>query len=139
MARKKKLGKLKVMMLGGLNEIGKNLAVIEYENDIIMIDCGLGFPDEDMLGVDLVIPDTTYLEKNADRIRGLFLTHGHEDHIGAIPYVLRKLDIPVYGTRLTLGIIENKLMEHQLPISPRASTAWKPERSLLPEVCRWNS
>ena len=119
MARKKKLGKLKVMMLGGLNEIGKNLAVIEYENDIIMIDCGLGFPDEDMLGVDLVIPDTTYLEKNADRIRGLFLTHGHEDHIGAIPYVLRKLDIPVYGTRLTLGIIENKLMEHQLPFTPR--------------------
>ncbi len=119
MARKKKNNaRVKVMMLGGLNEIGKNLAVIECENDIIMVDCGLGFPDEDMLGVDLVIPDTTYLEKNCDRIRGLFLTHGHEDHIGAIPYVLRKLDIPIYGTRLTLGIIENKLMEHQLPYEP---------------------
>ena len=118
MARKKKLGKVKVMMLGGLNEIGKNLAVIEYENDIIMIDCGLGFPDDDMLGVDLVIPDTSYLEKNYEKIRGLFLTHGHEDHIGAIPYVLRKLDIPIFGTRLTLGIIENKLLEHQLPFNP---------------------
>ena len=116
--RKKNNARVKVMMLGGLNEIGKNLAVIECENDIIMVDCGLGFPDEDMLGVDLVIPDTTYLEKNSDRIRGLFLTHGHEDHIGAIPYVLRKLDVPIYGTRLTLGIIENKLMEHQLPYEP---------------------
>ncbi len=120
MARKKKnTSKVKVMMLGGLNEIGKNLAVIEYEDDIIMVDCGLGFPDDEMLGVDLVIPDTTYLEKNYDRIRGLFLTHGHEDHIGAIPYVLRKLDLPIYGTRLTLGIIENKLLEHQLPFEPQ--------------------
>ena len=119
MARKKKLNKVKVMMLGGIGEIGKNLAVIECENDIIMVDCGLGFPDDDMLGVDLVIPDTTYLEKNSDKIRGLFLTHGHEDHIGAIPYVLRKLDLPIYGTRLTLGILENKLLEQQLPFEPQ--------------------
>ena len=106
--------KVRVMMLGGLNEIGKNLAVIEYENDMIIIDCGLAFPDEDMLGVDLVIPDYTYLEKNADRIRGILLTHGHEDHIGGLPYLLKTLDVPVFGTRLTLGILENKLAEHSL-------------------------
>ncbi len=106
--------KVRVMMLGGLNEIGKNLAVIEYENDMIIIDCGLAFPDEDMLGVDLVIPDFTYLEKNVDKIRGILLTHGHEDHIGALPYLLKTLDVPVYGTRLTLGILENKLAEHRL-------------------------
>ncbi len=106
--------KVRVMMLGGLNEIGKNLAVIEYENDMIIIDCGLAFPDEDMLGVDLVIPDFTYLEKNVDKIRGILLTHGHEDHIGALPYLLKTLDVPVYGTRLTLGILENKMAEHRL-------------------------
>jgi len=117
MARKQNnhsTSKVKVMMLGGLNEIGKNLAVIEYEEDMIIIDCGLAFPDEDMLGVDLVIPDYTYLEKNADRIRGILLTHGHEDHIGGLPYLLKTLDVPVYGTRLTLGILENKLAEHRL-------------------------
>lgn len=99
-------GKLKVAMLGGLNEIGKNIAVIEFGSDIIVVDCGLGFPDDDMLGVDLVIPDVGYLEKNIEKVRGIFLTHGHEDHIGALPYILRTLHVPVYGTRLTLGILQ---------------------------------
>ncbi len=120
MAKKKKtkLGKIKVAALGGLDEIGKNLYVIEYESDIIVVDCGLGFPDEEMPGVDLVIPDITYLEKNADRLRGIFITHGHEDHIGALPYVLRTLHVPVYATRLTVGIIESKLAEHKLDRKP---------------------
>lgn len=109
-------------MLGGLNEIGKNIAMLEYGDDIIVIDCGLGFPDEDMLGVDLVIPDVSYLEKNASRVRGILLTHGHEDHIGALPYVLRTLKVPVYGTRLTLGILENKLAEANLLKSTKLIT-----------------
>ena len=95
MARAKKDSKLKVISLGGLGEIGKNMTVLEYENDIIVVDCGLGFPDDDMLGVDLVIPDVSYLEKNIDKVRGFVLTHGHEDHIGALPYVLKTVNKPV--------------------------------------------
>ena len=118
MPRKEK-SKLKIISLGGISEIGKNITVLEYEDDIIIIDCGLAFPDEDMLGVDLVIPDVTYLETNADKIRGMVLTHGHEDHIGAIPYVLRQINPAIYGTRLTLGILSNKLSEHVLPYEPQ--------------------
>lgn len=114
MAKKNKEPKLKIIPLGGLGEIGKNMTVYEYQNDIIVVDIGSIFPREDMPGVDLVIPDTTYLEKNQDRLRGYFITHGHEDHIGAVPYVLRKIPAPVYGTKLTLALCENKLKEHRL-------------------------
>ena len=116
---KKEKGKLRIIPLGGLNEIGKNMTVLEYGDDIIIVDCGLGFPDEDMPGIDLVIPDISYLEANKEKIRGLVLTHGHEDHIGAIPYVLREINPPIYGTKLTLGIIKNKLTEHVLPWEPK--------------------
>ena len=111
---KNEKAKVKIIPLGGVNEIGKNLTAIEYKNDIVVIDCGLKFPDEDMFGIDLVIPDITYLMKNKEKVSGIFLTHGHEDHIGALPYVLKQLNVPVYGTKLTLGIVETKLKEHGL-------------------------
>ena len=105
---------MKIIPLGGLNEIGKNMTVYEHGGEIIVVDCGMGFPDGDMYGIDLVIPDVTYLVKNRNRIRGLFITHGHEDHIGAIPYILRQVNMPVYCTRLTAGLIKLKLEEHGL-------------------------
>ena len=106
--------KLKIIPLGGLNEIGKNMTVIEYENDIFVLDCGMAFPDESMPGIDIVIPDITYLVKNRQKIRGIVITHGHEDHIGAIPYFLKEMNVPIYGTRLTLGLVEVKLKEFNL-------------------------
>lgn len=109
-----KKNKVKIIPLGGLDEIGKNMTVIEYGNEMIMVDCGMAFPDEDMPGVDLVINDISYIEKNKDKLKGIFITHGHEDHIGGLPYFLRQINVPVYGTRLTIGLIEHKLKEHNL-------------------------
>ena len=105
---------IKVSFLGGLNEVGKNMTLFEYGEDMFLVDCGLAFPDQDMLGVDLVLPDFTYVERNADRIRGIVITHGHEDHIGGLPYLLEVLNVPVYGTKLTIGLIQGKLREHGL-------------------------
>lgn len=115
--------------LGGLNEIGKNLYVYECANDMFIVDCGLAFPDEEMFGVDLVVPDFTYLEKNRDKFRGIVITHGHEDHIGALPYLLKKINVPIYGTRLTLGLVEGKLKEHGL-LSSASLNVVEPRRNV---------
>ncbi len=112
--KKQNNSKLKIIPLGGLEQIGMNITAFEYEDSIIVVDCGLSFPEDDMLGIDLVIPDVTYLKNNIDRVKGFFITHGHEDHIGAIPYVLREVNVPIYATKLTIGIIENKLREHNM-------------------------
>jgi len=109
-----KKSKLRIIPLGGLDEIGKNMTLIEYGNEMIMVDCGMAFPDDDMPGVDLVINDISYVEKNRHKLKGVFLTHGHEDHIGGLPYFLRQINVPVYGTRLTLGLVEHKLKEHNM-------------------------
>ena len=109
---KQNTGKLKIIPLGGLEQIGMNITAFEYEDSIIVVDCGLSFPEDDMLGIDLVIPDITYLKENIDKVKGFFITHGHEDHIGAIPYVLKEINVPIYATKLTIGIIERKLEDH---------------------------
>ena len=112
--KKQNNGKLRIIPLGGLEQIGMNITAFEYEDSIVVVDCGLAFPEDDMLGIDLVIPDVTYLKDNISKVKGFVITHGHEDHIGALPYVLKEINIPIYTTKLTMGIIENKLKEHNL-------------------------
>ena len=112
--KKQNNGKLRIIPLGGLEQIGMNITAFEYEDSIVVVDCGLAFPEDDMLGIDLVIPDVTYLKDNASKVKGFVITHGHEDHIGALPYVLKEINLPIYTTKLTMGIIENKLKEHNL-------------------------
>jgi ribonuclease J len=126
--------KIKLIPLGGMQEIGKNMMAIEYKDTIIVIDCGLAFPDEEMLGIDLVIPDVSYLVKNKEKVKAIFLTHGHEDHIGALPYVLPQINVPVYGTKLTLGLVGNKLKEHGLLGSVELITIKPKDRVQIAEL-----
>ena len=134
-ARAEKNETVRVISLGGLGEIGKNITVFETDRDIVVIDCGVAFPDDDMLGVDLVIPDFSYLEKNADRVRGVLITHGHDDHIGSIPYLLKTLNVPVYGSRLAIGIIKKKLEEFTLPERPKLHTVEAGDVVRLGDFC----
>ncbi|WP_230398210.1 ribonuclease J [Novisyntrophococcus fermenticellae] len=120
--KKKGESKLKIISLGGLEQIGMNITAFEYEDSIVVVDCGLAFPEDDMLGIDLVIPDVTYLKDNIQKVKGFVITHGHEDHIGALPYVLKEINVPVYATKLTIGLIENKLKEHNLLRSTKRKT-----------------
>ncbi|MCL2684655.1 MAG: ribonuclease J, partial [Synergistaceae bacterium] len=113
---------LRIIPLGGMGEIGKNMTAVEYGGDIIVIDCGLKFPEEEMLGIDFVIPDVQYLVENRDRLRGIFLTHGHEDHIGALPLIMPRLDVPVYGTPLSLALVEHKMLDARTQYKPRYNT-----------------
>ena len=106
--------KLKIIPLGGLEQIGMNITAFEFEDSIVVVDCGLSFPEDDMLGIDLVIPDVTYLKENIDKVKGFVITHGHEDHIGALPYIIKDINVPIYATKLTIGIIESKFKEHNL-------------------------
>ena len=112
--KKENVGSVKVIPLGGLEQIGMNITAIEYDDSIVVVDCGLSFPEEEMLGIDLIIPDVTYLKENIDKVKAFVITHGHEDHIGAIPYVLKEVNVPIYATRLTMGLIESKLKEHNM-------------------------
>lgn len=142
-APKVQASKLKVIPLGGLHEVGKNITAFEYEDEILVVDCGVAFPEDDMLGIDLVIPDFNYLLKNRDRVKGIVLTHGHEDHIGSLPYLLRELSVPVYGTRLTIGLVEAKLREHNLlnsveRVNVNAGETIKPGKHFKVEFIRSN-
>ena len=105
--KKENVGSVKVIPLGGLEQIGMNITAIEYDDSIVVVDCGLSFPEEEMLGIDLIIPDVTYLKENIDKVKAFVITHGHEDHIGAIPYVLKEVNVPIFATRLTMGLIES--------------------------------
>ena len=126
--------KLKIIPIGGLEQIGMNITAFEYEDTIVVVDCGLAFPEDDMLGIDLVIPDVTYLKDNIEKVKGFVITHGHEDHIGALAYVLKDINVPIYATKLTIGVIENKLREHDMLRSTRRKVVTSGQSSNLGQL-----